>query len=148
MKYLLILISLMLFSETEAREKFYKWTDADGNIHYTQQKPEDIKTSEVKIHDSVSNGLQTKQDDTPDADEELTPEQKQVAEYNKALQAKTKAIQDKANCKVARKNLATLQNTVRVRKKDPNTGEFVRMDDDQRMQMLKLAKQSIKDLCK
>jgi hypothetical protein len=147
MKYILLLVGLMALSAVDARDKFYKWTDAEGNIHYTQQKPLDKQVNVINIHDSVSSGLQIKKETETVTNKALTPEQKQVEEYNKALQAKAKAIQDKANCKVARKNLTTLQQTVRVRKKDPATGEYMRLDDNQRMQMLKLAKQSVKDLC-
>jgi len=152
MKYLLLFITLLAFSSSDAKKKYYKWTDENGNIHYTEKKPTNKNSSEVKVSNRKPSETPTKYKETDqqssNVEEKVAPEQANVDEYNNVMKEKTKAIQDKANCKVARDNLATLQRTVRVRQKDPETGEFVRLGDSERMQMLELSKQSIKDLCK
>ncbi|MBL4660687.1 MAG: DUF4124 domain-containing protein [Alcanivoracaceae bacterium] len=49
MKYFAILMGLFLFSNIDAKQKYYKWTDADGNTHYSEKKPFNKKTAEVKV---------------------------------------------------------------------------------------------------
>ena len=153
MKYLAILIGLLLFSNIDAKQKYYKWIDADGNTHYSEKKPVNKKTDEVKVSTHqptvISHAEENDDDDsTENNDDEKSPEQKAVDEYNKNEQARVSAVQNQENCKIAKKNYATLQNTVRVKQKNPATGEYIRMDDKQRIQMMKKAKESIAKLCK
>lgn len=154
MKIFTLILALFIITQADAK-KFYKWVDADGNTHYSEKKPIDKQTAEVKVYASTPTGAQTtyqsKKDKEKEAEEEnsgeLTQEQKDVEEYNKKEKERVQKKQDKANCKIAKKNLATLQATVRVRQKDPTTGEYIRMDDTQRVEMMKKVKQSIKELC-
>jgi len=50
MKYLILLVSLLIFAESSSAE-IYKWTDEKGHIHYSNIKPEnqDVIEIEVKI---------------------------------------------------------------------------------------------------
>lgn len=141
------------FSVSEAKQKFYKWTDAEGNTHYSEKKPIQQKTSEININTSYSQPVNYKNKDTAGSEaetiaEEQTAEQKAIDEYNKTEKEKILKKQNKENCKIAKKNLATLQQTVRVRRVNPATGEMIRMDDSQRVKMIKSAKKSIKELCR
>jgi len=154
MKYLLLFTFLLAYNLSDAKQKFYKWTDADGNTHYSEKKPQQQKTSEVNVSTSYSqpvnyskNDSSQEEDQTTD-EEEKTAEQKAIDEYNKTEKEKVLAKQNKENCKIAKKNLATLQQTVRVRKINPATGEYIRLDDTQRVKMMKTAKKSIKELCR
>lgn len=152
MKIFTLLIGLLLLNGVDAKQKYYKWTDADGNIHYTEKKPQNKKTSEVKVNTSKPQPTykksQAEDENQDDADDERTDEQKAIDEFNEQEKARVTATQNRENCKVAKKNYATLQSTVRVRKTNPATGESIRMDNKQRMAMLERAKKSIKDLCK
>ncbi len=154
MKTFTLILALFIITQADAK-KFYKWVDADGNTHYSEKKPADKQTAEVKVYTNTPTGAQTsyqsKKDKEKAAEEEskgeLTQEQKEIEDYNKKEKERVQKKQDQANCKIAKKNLATLQATVRVRQKDPTTGEYIRMDDTQRIQMMKKVKQSIKKLC-
>ena len=46
------MIALIIMSTANAGQKFYKWTDENGNIHYSSEKPEDKQTDEVKVSTS------------------------------------------------------------------------------------------------
>ena len=154
MKILTLILTLFIITQADAK-KFYKWVDADGNTHYSETKPVNKQTSEVKVYANTPTGVtttyQSRKDKEKAAEEEsngeLSQEQKDVEEYNKKERERVQKKQDKANCKIAKKNLETLQTTTRIRKKDPSTGEYIRMDDTQRIQMLKKVKKSIKELC-
>jgi len=151
MKYLAILIGLLLFSNIDAKQKYYKWTDADGNTHYSEKKPIDQKTDEVKVstyQPTIISHIDESDDYTGNNNDESSPEQKAVDEYNKNEQARVSAVQNQENCKIAKKNYATLQKTVRIRQKNPATGDYIRVDDKQRIEMMKNAKQAITELCK
>jgi len=151
MKIFTLILALFIIIQADAK-KFYKWIDADGNTHYSETKPVNKQTSEVKVYANTPTGAQTsyqsrKEKTEEESNSELTQEQKDVEEYNNKEKERVQKTQDKANCKIAKKNLATLQATVRIRQKDPATGEYIRMDDTQRTQMLKKVKKSIKELC-
>lgn len=152
MKFITLIIALFAFSQLDAKQKYYKWTDASGNTHYSETKPVDKQTTEIKVSSKqpevVTHNATTDEPPMNSDNEELTNEQKAVAQYNKDEQERVTKAQNKANCQIAKKNLATLQHTQRVTRKNPATGEYIRMDDSQRINMLKAAKKSIKELCK
>ena len=152
MKYLLILVLTFVITQANAKQKFYKWTDADGNVHYSESKPENKSVEEIKV-----NTLQPKvtpketQEDEPVAGENTegkTEEQIEAERINAESKAKIQKLQNELNCKNAKKNLETLTSTIRVSKTDPNTGERIRLDDNQRANLLAEAKKTVKDLCK
>ena len=154
MKIFALIIGLFLLNTVEAKQKFYKWTDADGNIHYSETKPKNQKVSEIKVHTSQPSITTNKQNNTEHTDDsententEKSADQQAVDEYNKKEKARAEIQQNKSNCKIAKKNLATLQQTTRVRKIDPKSGEYIRMDDSQRLESLAAAKKLIKDVC-
>jgi len=154
MKILTLILTLFIINQVNAK-KFYKWVDESGNIHYSEKKPVNKQTSEVKVYANTPTGAQTSYQSKKDQDEsankdsnqELTQEQKDIQQYNTDEKERIQKKQDEINCKIAKKNFATLQATIRVRQKDPTTGELIRMDDSQRIQMLKKAEKSIKKLC-
>lgn len=138
-----------MFSQIDAKQKFYKWTDADGNTHYSEKKPEDKQVDEIKVYagSSSNQNLGSKNDKTA-SDEEKSAEEQAIDEYNASEQARIDKLQAKENCKVAKKNLETLQNSARVKQKDPETGKLSYMNNDKRKDMLELAKKTIKKDCK
>jgi len=152
MKYLILFLTLLLTSQTIAQQKIYKWTDADGKVHFTEKKPVDTQVKEIKVNTSKSkpktNKVETSEEKTGDTDTAAkSKDQQAVDEYNKSEQERVSKLQNQENCKVAKKNLSTLERTNRVRKVDPTTGESVRMDDTQRNKALDAARKLIKDVC-
>ena len=154
MKYIIILSLLCASTQSIAKKKYYKWTDADGNSHYSETKPanKDVKEikvrSEKKVEESNDESDEQQSFNVEVKEEEKTPMQKAIEEFNENEKIRVTAKQNIANCKIAKKNLATLQKTVRIQQKNPATGEYIRMDDDERIAMMKKAKNSIKELCR
>lgn len=150
MKYLIILIALFIYSQVDAKQEIYKWTDEDGNVHYTENKPENKQLDEVKLYNSKSTPLVKEQDkNTPILpEEELTAEQKAAIEYNQAEQLRVQKIQDRENCIIAQKNKITLEKSIGVKRKNPATGEYIKMDKAEVNKKLKEMKKAIKKLCK
>ena len=153
MKKMIIFISLIFTLQTMAKEKIYKYVDAQGIIHYTKNKPENKASSEVKIY-KAKKKTTTEQDDAKDDakgdkkdDSKLTEEQKKVKAYNEKERARVKAEQDRQNCIIARKNLETLNKSTRVRKTNPVTGEEIIIENSELDDMIEQTKQKIQDLC-
>jgi len=150
MKYLILITLLFFGNNLNAKQKYYKWTDADGNTHYTEKKPVNQKANEISVSTRSTPAVaqQLENDEDIATDETKTAEQLAVEQFNQHEQKRVTNAQNKANCAIAKQNFASLQKTVRVRKKDPVTGNYNRLDDSQRVKMMKQIKDSIKDLCK
>lgn len=147
MKYFAILVLLLgMYINTNAG-KIYKWVDENGQIHYSSQKPPGQETETVK----VSKGPKVTATETTETDNDennAQAEQDAAADAQARAQlAKADAASKKRLCEQARKNLASLNATVRVTKIDEKTGEAVRMNDDQRLEAMKSAQQNIKEYC-
>lgn len=151
MKTIILILGLLTLNQSIAKNKIYKWTDVNGNVHYSQDKPQDTVVNEVKINKGKSKSKTVEKvasEIISEAPETKSADEKAIDDYNKNEQARAAKNQNKENCKIAKKNLATLQKTRRIRKIDPETGESIQMDDSQRIAALKSAKKLISDICK
>ncbi len=137
----------------------YKWRDANGQMHFSDKPPPQGNAETIKIKDTPRRTPESATADTASA--ETADKQKQGAANNamsdeqKAAQAALKRQQEaqrkairKQNCEIARKNLKTLKSTVRVRRLDPKTGQYVRVSDKQRMQKLRESQRKIREYCR
>lgn len=121
----------------EAGVKIYKWTEANGTPHYSQNPPTNgvnlKKVQEIELRDGgrVASAGQmagkTSADPTTAADANMTPEQKRIKE----LEAQNKAQADQQNkerCKSLQNNLQNLNAGGRVYEMD-NNGERKYLDN-------------------
>lgn len=102
---LVIALSLLLAGCAVAQAgDYYKWTDAQGTVHYSQTPPPDRASKSVYVNDGAPTPMPPGMNGTP-----ATPEQKAKAQANKtALQnANTQTVT--ANCATAQQNIGTLQ---------------------------------------
>ncbi|MFO7592790.1 MAG: DUF4124 domain-containing protein [Pseudomonadota bacterium] len=125
----LLLTGLVLTGSANAA-KMYKWTDENGQVHYSQTKPSSQKADTMHIKDSKS-----EQQEPPKKDETTQREDQD----NPAVQAQ------KMNCEIGRSNLETYQNSERVKLPD---GSVVDVTDDLRKSKIKEAQQMIDNNCK
>ena len=155
MKNLIVLI-LILFTVSIHAKKIYKWVDEDGKIHYSSTKPQDQQTETVRIRKAPSRLEQPPADETtaeeqsdesaPTAQETVQNAQDEAAAQ--AQQDETDRINRQQECNRARANLNTLNATFRVTRQDPETGEVVRMTDDERVAALARAQELIRTNCR
>jgi hypothetical protein len=146
MKKLLIVIALLLLNNSYAGQKIYKWTDENGNIHYSSEKPEDKQTDEVKVN--------TKQPEAPKVDPKAKEARRKKSEefmekHNENLQkTKEQAKVNKQKCSKAKQILAKFQEQVRMSRVNKDTGETEYLEDSSRAQILKESKKDIKKYCR
>jgi len=116
----------------------YKWTDAEGKVHYGQHRPRDTssETLDVQQHapqDTSSYKRPGQKDDnakTAEADKA-----KKTDEPEEAKETKAEKKQRLADCKKLRDNLITMESSGRVRSKDKdgNTKYLSQAEKEQRM---------------
>lgn len=142
--HLLVLVLTILLPLSVSGGTVYKWTDADGVIHYGDKKPESAESTTIKVQGGhgtsapTSTSAENTEPGKPKSGiEEITPEQKAANE--KARQAA---------CDTARDNLAAIKTYSRVRVKDPKTGEPRYLTEEEKAQRQVDAEKIIKETCK
>lgn len=135
------LLTLGLTAGGTAGAAMYKWTDAQGNVQYSQEPPPDNQYQEVAPPPPPPSGT--------NADEQLnkyrdtiTPAPPPTGEMdNQKLQAEV----DQKNCEAARKNLDTYTRYRRVKNAE---GEIQTLGDDERKAKIKESQEAIDKYCK
>ncbi len=144
MKQLFSIFIFALFISATSHAGTYKWLDKDGNVVYSQRPPADGQYESIHVKPpprKSSDGNSASQNSEKFLND-ATTQRKHDAKIKDELK-KTQALRDK-NCATAKKQLE-FYNVYR-RKKDKN-GEYVRIDDAEKVAGLKEAKQGIKDFC-
>jgi len=130
-----------------AHADLYKWTDAQGKVHYSDQPP----TAKAQL---IKNGAAGQADATAQATQSLDAKDQAYQKRRKeAEEARTKAEKEaeqarvrRENCAKARNNLSTLQNSPRVYSTDA-AGQRTYMDDAARARELASSQKAVSDFC-
>jgi len=100
----LLAVSCLFVASACVAQQVYKWTDATGTIHYSEQPPPgDVKSERMTLAGATA-GTPTIAEATAAADE--------VAD-SKALE-KASDAQEERMCSIARQNLALLDSDARI----------------------------------
>ena len=144
MKQLFSIILLTLTISSSPLAGTYKWVDEDGNVQYSQHPPASGKYESIRVRPAPRQSAD-QNNARPSSKEYLDKAASQRKDESRIKQ-ELKKTQDlrKKNCETAKKQLEFY--TVYRRKKD-KTGEYVRIDDNEKAAGLKEAKQGIKDFC-
>lgn len=139
--------ALLILSPADAANKFYKWTDDAGVVHYGENPPDPAKAQRIY----VKTGTSSTQEETV-SDQEA--QQAKTAENAKAtagnteksrIEAENEMIK-KQNCEIYRQNLGTLRASARVREKD-SKGEYRYLTDEEKAAREKEAENYLKEFC-
>ena len=149
---LLLVVSLCISAallQSPARGEMYKWTDAAGEVHYSQVPPSGgIKTETIQgapppagNPDKINEKLQNEVDAM---DETLTRQEGEARE--KSLRKEIDEAYEK-NCISSRNNLARLQEGGRKRYLTAD-GQVIHLSEEERQQRINEAKDQIDEFCK
>ena len=131
---ILLLAAMMIFTSS-AFAGLYKWVDDEGNVHYSQKRPQNQQFKRLKEPAPAPD------DSKPLYQSNETPvKDKDTAANETAKNEKARA--DK--CDNAKKNLSAYQVYRRIRDKDGNVKVI---DDNERAKKIAQAKQAIDDFC-
>lgn len=110
MRYLLYLA--LLASATLNAAGIHKWTDADGNVHYSDAPPVTVKTESVRVQSAPSNpGKSLPRLSTPKTEDDAAGGDATAANNGNEVPAD----QAKIACDHARDDLKTIGNSTRVK---------------------------------
>ncbi|MGB8516709.1 MAG: DUF4124 domain-containing protein [Gallionella sp.] len=146
-KYLLI-VSLILSVTAHADPS--KWTDANGEVHYSDHPPENAQVKKLHFEDMggtppVDNIYAPKSTKEMEADFQRAKDLRDK-QAKKEEQARADAAAKQANCATARNNLSVMQQSRRMFSTNEN-GERIYLDDDQRQQQLDAGQQAVSQFC-
>jgi len=155
-----ILLAFIILNPLAATAGVYKWTDAQGNVHYGSERPADAETKRLNIDDGAQYN--------PYADPGEEAAKREEAQKAKAL-AREKAKEEgkkeaeaippvakkpeipkkekKRRCQQARDTLKTIQERARFRELNAK-GEFVTVTEKQRQKRMALERKDISKYCK
>ena len=131
-----------------AHAELYKWTDAQGKVHYTDQPPT-LDSQTIKGNSAGQAETTSKATQSLDAQEQAYQKRRKEAEEARAKADKEseQARIAQENCDKARKNLDTVQNTPMVYTTNA-AGKRVYMDDTTRARALASSQENVSKYCK
>ena len=143
------LITLIFLSiQTSTYADIYKWTDSDGQIHYSD-RPQANDAEKVTIHkNTTTTPRQLKANNESDASNE-SEETTESKPDNKPKMVEVEPSRKDKNrlCDEARRDIASINSRGRMREINSN-GEYVYLSEQQRQQRLSAAKKKQREFCR
>jgi hypothetical protein len=140
---------VILFGATAAvAGKIYKWTDAEGNVHYGSEKPADAASEKMKV-DTGKTGVNRGADALDNLKQEVDDEAQRVVEEGIPEEPAVPALpakEVKKRCQAARQDLATIQSRGQLRERDEK-GNTRYVSDEEKQQRIKAAKKQVREYC-
>ena len=145
----LLTLPIISVTDSQAREDIYRWVDKDGVVHFGGQ-PNPQADSELVTIEPSSTDLATPQpESTAAGTNQAQPsyaQQKRDARAEKKRVAAQEQAQVAQQCEQARQTVAKLEPMPRVLVKQED-GSVVRMDDNERLEKLGVAKTFVAANC-
>ena len=143
-----ITTACLWLSGTALSGEIYKWTDADGSVHY-EDRPIGDDVERIKLissgtdNDAVQASIEARHDREAARSEARS---KRDEEDQAATEARAETAQRGVKCQESRSRMQTYLQSRRLYKQD-DTGERVYLDEDQTMQAHADAQEMIQKYC-
>jgi len=131
-----ILLSALFLMGTAQAAALYKWTDEQGNVHYSQSPPQNQKADRMQVKDTPA-PQPDEQNGQADNGEQGIPDS--------AGQDPAEVESRKRNCEIARSNLEIYRTSSRVKQSD---GTVIVVSDEMRKAKMEEAQKLIDVFCK
>ena len=142
-------VTAMTFAATATANEIYKWTDAQGNVHY-EDRPTGAPTEErIKIRyrrtdsSAVNQRIQARLDREAERAEAKSAA---AAQEQEAAEQAAAAEERASTCERAQARLESYQQARRLYRTDAN-GERVYLDDAQRQEARQKAEEQVAEFC-
>jgi hypothetical protein len=145
----LLVLGALAFA-AHAHAELYKWTDAQGKVHYTDQPPT-LNSQTVKHGTAGQAETTSKATQALDAQDQAYQKRSKDAEDARAKADKEaeQARIARENCDKARANLSALQSSNTTRVFTTNAaGQRIYMDDSARASALANSQKNVSEFCK
>lgn len=143
-----LLLATLLFA-IAAHGEMYKWVDPQGNVHYSDQPPPNVKAKPLNVQLPPSSAAPANAEKSL-ADQEMSfrkRRQEEQAAEKKEAQQEAQAKQKQDNCNQAQGYLRTLQAGGRIFTYDAS-GNRQYMDDASRQKAMEKAQKDVDQWCK
>ncbi len=140
---------LILLSKAVTAAEVYKWVDEQGNIHYTDQKPENAKDAakvDVKVHNTRKNKELDAYREYIKRNREAAATEAAIEEKNSAKQRQTKQKRQHA-CQQLRQRKREYQQHGVIYTED-KSGERKYYSDEERAEVLRQLNKALNKYCK
>lgn len=140
------IVFIMLFFPSVSFAEIYKWTDDDGNIHYSESPP--ISNQEVEKITPIKSIDTTNAENKLQEQVESLDAQREARLASKAEKEKAEAdvVKQKKKCQQLNERLTKLTTRPRANKRDEE-GNIVRMGEEERQDEIKQTQQDISEQC-
>lgn len=115
MKLKAMTLALALAPLMVSAASVYRWTDADGVIHFGDRQPTGVETEQISVRSGQPGSASTGKSARQQLDELEQRQQQASKESAAADAAATRQAQRKTNCEAAQKNLEIIRNNSRIR---------------------------------
>ncbi|MBU1235359.1 MAG: DUF4124 domain-containing protein [Gammaproteobacteria bacterium] len=142
-------IAALLVLPLVANAQVYRWKDASGKVHYSDQPPAErsIGSQRLAPPTSYSDDVEKATTATADKREEAGKQAKETAEKNaKVEQERAEEAVRQENCQRARQNLAGMESG-QIRFRMSASGEREALDGDVREAELASARRAVETNC-
>lgn len=146
MRRMILTSSLLLaLSASAMAGQIYKWVDAQGVTHFSEQPPQGQQSTTVNTSAASAPSAPVEPKSTPTFDSIADPEQA-AADTKVKQEVAAQEAERKKYCETQRNNLAQLENNPRVRVEEG--GEMRRLGEDERQKRIADSKKAIAENCR
>lgn len=147
LKTFFLFLTFLGFLPLATHASIYKWVDDEGNVHYSQQKPQNIKTEKMIVNSRAPENSSTYS--KPSLKKKEEEKQATDKEGKAAVSEKPeKSAEERASlCKQSQDNLQALLSRGRIRQKDAQ-GNVSYMSEEHKQQRIKREQDRVKENCK
>jgi hypothetical protein len=143
------LSTVILFSSAAVLAgKIYKWTDAEGNVHYGSEKPADAASEKMKV-DTSKTGVDRGAKALDDLKQGVDDEAERIKEEGIPPEPPVPSLpmkEVKKRCQAAKQDLATIQSRGQLRERDAS-GETRYVSEEEKQRRIKAANMQIREYC-
>ncbi|UCB54670.1 MAG: DUF4124 domain-containing protein [Thiotrichales bacterium] len=139
---------IALSTSTSFAGKIYKWTDAEGNVHYGSEKPADAEAEKMKV-DTGKTGVDRGAKALDDLKQEVDDEAERIKEEGIPAQPPVPSLpmkEVKRRCEAAKKDLATIQSRGQLRERDEQ-GNTRYVSEEEKQRRIKAAQKQVREYC-
>jgi hypothetical protein len=142
-----VLLLIANASAAADTQGIYKWTDDQGEIHYSQFPPPGLKTEKLNAPPPPAHSPEVLNGEVQEQVDKFEQQNKEKLEGAKDAKqwVEIQKIR-RSNCEVAHKNLDNLQRGGNVRYMGPN-GKILRLTDEERKKRIDEANKQIEENC-
>jgi len=145
--FIWVLLVFAVSSAAAEGQNMYKWTDEQGEVHYSQFPPPGHKSEKMQAPPAPAQSAESAENDLQKRIETMDKENKEQLQGTKDAKqwAEIQKIR-RSNCETANKNLVNLQRGGNVRYMGPN-GEVMHLSEEERQKRIEEANAQIKENC-